>query len=271
MKKQLLFVLITILCLGYGVVVHAELQPRARGLAVYDTAKNITYLANGNVALFTDIQLGFEKPPGIRPDGGMNYLMAVEFIESMNDDLFLGSDQWRIPIADENCFGPHGCDNNVSELGYIFYIVLNGTQGQDLIPGPSVANIDPFINIYQYGYYWTTTPHMLPDTNYAFSFSGGSQIGRNKSIENCFLWPVADGDIGGGDDCALRFVYGKNSEEVVLFRKFRNEVLRKSPVGQEIIKLYYLWSPIIVKTMEADEEFKQEVKDIVDGVLGVMK
>jgi hypothetical protein len=38
-------------------------------------------------------------------------------------------------------------------------------------------------------------------------------------------------------------------------------------IGQEIIKLYYQWSPVIVKVMEEDEEFKGGVKEMIDGVL----
>ena len=40
-----------------------------------------------------------------------------------------------------------------------------------------------------------------------------------------------------------------------------------APVGHELIRLYYQWSPAIVKAMEEDEAFKQEVKELVDGVL----
>ena len=44
-------------------------------------------------------------------------------------------------------------------------------------------------------------------------------------------------------------------------------MLSQTPVGQEIIELYYQWSPAIVKAMEEDEGFKQEVKELIDGVL----
>jgi hypothetical protein len=47
-------------------------------------------------------------------------------------------------------------------------------------------------------------------------------------------------------------------------------VLNQSPAGKEIIKLYYQWSPAIVQTMEQDEEFKEDVKEMVDGVLELM-
>jgi len=44
-----------------------------------------------------------------------------------------------------------------------------------------------------------------------------------------------------------------------------------APVGQEIIKLYYQWSPVIVRAMEEDEEFKAEVKEMIDGVLPLIR
>jgi len=37
-----------------------------------------------------------------------------------------------------------------------------------------------------------------------------------------------------------------------------------------MIKLYYQWSPVIVKGMEVDEEFKEEVQELIDGVLGMV-
>jgi hypothetical protein len=32
-------------------------------------------------------------------------------------------------------------------------------------------------------------------------------------------------------------------------------------------RLYYFWSPVIVKAMEQDETLKAELKSLVDGVL----
>ena len=48
-------------------------------------------------------------------------------------------------------------------------------------------------------------------------------------------------------------------------------MLSQTPEGQEVIKLYYQWSPVIVKAMEEDEEFKAEVKEMIDGVLLVIR
>jgi len=70
--------------------------------------------------------------------------------------------------------------------------------------------------------------------------------------------------------CPLSLIYGEDSDEVVLLRAFRDEVLSQSPVGQEIIELYSQWSPAIVKAMEEDEEFREDVKEMIDEVLPVI-
>jgi len=67
--------------------------------------------------------------------------------------------------------------------------------------------------------------------------------------------------------CVFYQTYGEDSTEVELLRAFRDEVLSHSPVGQEIIKLYYMWSPAIVKMMEEDETFKADVEEMIDGIL----
>jgi hypothetical protein len=50
-------------------------------------------------------------------------------------------------------------------------------------------------------------------------------------------------------------------------RNVRDNVLSKSPEGQEIIRLYYQWSPAIVKAMGEDEEIKEHVKELIGGIL----
>ena len=42
-------------------------------------------------------------------------------------------------------------------------------------------------------------------------------------------------------------------------------------MGNELIKLYYQWSPAMVRAMEADEDFKEEVRELVDGVLEMIE
>jgi len=71
--------------------------------------------------------------------------------------------------------------------------------------------------------------------------------------------------------CLGTEIYGENSDEIKLLRAFRDEVLSQSPLGQEITRLYYEWSPVIVKAIKEDEEFKEEVKELIDGVLELIE
>jgi hypothetical protein len=66
-------------------------------------------------------------------------------------------------------------------------------------------------------------------------------------------------------------IYGAHSEETKLLKHLRDNVLNKTPGGQEIIELYYQWSPVIVKAMENNEAFKEEVKEMLDEILLVLE
>ena len=77
--------------------------------------------------------------------------------------------------------------------------------------------------------------------------------------------------ITGVSPCLLEILYGGDSEETKRLRYYRDNVLSKTQEGQKIISLYYLWSPIIVKIMEEDEEFKEEVKEMIDEVLTLIE
>lgn len=70
-----------------------------------------------------------------------------------------------------------------------------------------------------------------------------------------------------GGICISEAIYGECSEETELLRYVRDNVLSKTPEGREIVRLYYTLSPVIVKVMREDEEFKEEVKSVVNGIL----
>ena len=44
----------------------------------------------------------------------------------------------------------------------------------------------------------------------------------------------------------------------------------KTSEGRELIKLYYQWSPGIVKAMAEDAMFKEELREIINGVLSIL-
>ena len=67
--------------------------------------------------------------------------------------------------------------------------------------------------------------------------------------------------------CPSEQIYGEYSAQTDLLRYFRDNVLLTTPEGQELIRLYYEWSPAIIKAMEEDENFKEYVKEMIDGIL----
>ena len=87
------------------------------------------------------------------------------------------------------------------------------------------------------------------------------------TITTTTVSPTTTSTIMDEEPCPIGKIYGKYSGEAELFRCLRDEVLTQTPGGKELIKFYYQWSPIIVKAMEEDEDFKEAVKVMIDGVL----
>jgi hypothetical protein len=71
--------------------------------------------------------------------------------------------------------------------------------------------------------------------------------------------------------CPSKEIYGEGSLEVALLRAVRDKLLSQTPEGQELITLYYRWSPVLVKAMEEDETFKEEFKNIIDELLPLIE
>ena len=71
----------------------------------------------------------------------------------------------------------------------------------------------------------------------------------------------------GSGGCFSELLYGEYSKEAEFLRYFRDDVLSKTPEGKEIVRLYYQLSPVIVKAMEKDKQFKEEMKEMIDGIL----
>ncbi len=67
--------------------------------------------------------------------------------------------------------------------------------------------------------------------------------------------------------CPTEEIYGVDSEEVEILRFFRDDTLNTSPEGNEMIRLYYQWSPALTRAIQNDEAFRKRVKEITDRVL----
>jgi uncharacterized repeat protein (TIGR01451 family) len=198
---------------GMTTIAFAELQPRYFNqelYAVYDTDRNITYLANANVALINDLGIP-------NTNGRFTFANAGNFINALNG-LGQWPNPWRLPVSadpDNTCtdlggtptgWAPVGYNCTGSDLGHLFYDELGGTAGLDISVSGDPTLLAFFNNIHENGatsFYWSST---LSATNNAisFSFSGGVQQYRDTSFLNEHLvWPIMDGDIDAVPDLEI--------------------------------------------------------------------
>jgi hypothetical protein len=70
--------------------------------------------------------------------------------------------------------------------------------------------------------------------------------------------------------CLSEEIYGEDSPQTELLRCFRDTILNNTPEGKELIRLYYKWSPMIVKVVREDTLLKKEVTQLVDGILKLL-
>jgi len=74
-----------------------------------------------------------------------------------------------------------------------------------------------------------------------------------------------------GYNCPAALALGADSNDLDILRKFRDEVLSKTSVGQEMIELYYQLSPAIVKAMREDKKFKVAVQEMIEEILPLLR
>lgn len=71
--------------------------------------------------------------------------------------------------------------------------------------------------------------------------------------------------------CAMVSMYGEDSDEVRLLRAFRDEVLSRTKDGQELIKIYYQLSPLIVNLIKEDSKLRSEIENMVNEALSLIR
>jgi hypothetical protein len=113
--------------------------------------------------------------------------------------------------------------------------------------------------------YYAVTPH-----SDACEFEPPNYVIQNLTRDVSYMDFVAtqrEEELG----CLSEVLYGEQSEETKLLRCFRDNVLSKTWEGRQYIRLYYQWSPVIVAVMEKDGVFKGEVKDLIDGIVPLIR
>lgn len=199
---------------------QAALVDRGNGM-VYDTDRNITWLANGSL-----FKTQFDADPGVvadviahvptvsngrtthalisddfRSNGLLTWWGAMAWAENLQ---YGGFSDWRLPTSmqpDAGCTGQnrnanlsygYGCTG--SELGHLFYDELGGIAGNDLQVQHN-ASFNLFTQVKTD--YWTATPLIFPGAgDGAFLLdmhSGEQQIGQPAFTS--YAWAVRDGDI----------------------------------------------------------------------------
>ena len=96
-------------------------------------------------------------------------------------------------------------------------------------------------------------------------------LGRPHNYLELYGSPIAIDFPKTSTTCSVEELYGEFAEETAQLRNFRDNILSQTPEGQEIVRLYYEWSPMIVQAMDEDEEFKQYVKKMINGVLPLIR
>jgi hypothetical protein len=207
--------------LAVSISANAALVDRGGGL-IYDTALNVTWQSNANLAAGNTFGVS-----GINPDGTMSWTTAQQWIAAMNTANYLGYSSWRLPttavpdpssptVATGTSCGtqssiPYGYNCTGSELGELFYNELGAQWGGSVPTGnPNYSlfqNILSDYNNYPLTNFWSGTD--APDSSYAwlFQFSNGFQTYTQKFSQQS-AWAVMSGDVAAVPLPAAIWLFG---------------------------------------------------------------
>ena len=193
MNKQLK-VLTLIAALGFSGAASAALVNRGGGL-IYDTDRNITWLANANVTGLMNW------------NNAMAWASNLSYYDSVRNVTY---NDWRLPTT-----GPvngtafnysYSYNGTGSEMGHLFYNELSGTAGSSVLSSGD-PDLALFTNV-QSNIYWSGT-EFVPggSTAWGFAFNGGVQQAYTKG-SGFFAWAVRPGDVAAVPVPAAAWLFG---------------------------------------------------------------
>jgi hypothetical protein len=177
--------------------------PADGGATVHDSVRNISWLADANLAASETFGVR-----GINPSGSMDYPTALRFIAAMNahdgGKGYLGHTDWALPATppeDPGC-GSHnryafgfGC--TLSPLASLYGDALGLTWPATAVAIPS-TEVKGFSNFQPYLYWSASLNANHSDTNEngftTFSFNNGFQ-GSNVAKNHIYVLPMVPGKV----------------------------------------------------------------------------
>ena len=186
-----------VLSVGVLVATNAEagLILSADGMTVYDSANNVTWLANADLAAIMPLGVapcgGAVTSGCVNKSGAMDYAAAVQWVGDLNSTAYQGHTNWQLPTTaslDKGCTatGPHGehfgygC--SASALGSLYINSLALTAPAAVTP-PVTGAIGPFTNLQPNLYWSNTAQNASPDGYHTFSFATGWR-GSNQGVNS---------------------------------------------------------------------------------------
>jgi len=183
------------------------LQLSQDGLTVYDSANNITWLADLNLPATNRFGLPVCGPNSdlktcVNASGSMTYEAAAAWVAAMNAANYLGHNDWQIPTTpssdpgcafignDGNSFA-WGC--TAGALGSLYYKAFGMSPPNNTLP-VSKGSIGPFSNFQPY-YYWSQSNNG-GGGHATLSFNTGFHD-SNTDINYMYVLPMIPGKIPG--------------------------------------------------------------------------
>lgn len=197
---------------------NASLVFALGGQVVNDTDRNITWLANANLADTEAFGVS-----GINANGTMNWNTAGLWIAAMNTANYLGYNDWRLPTVTvtgtPSCiftFSGTDCgynvDTTIGEIAHLFYDELGNkayynTSGSWPQPGWGLTNTGPFSNL-QSTNYWSG-PEYAPNTDFAWYFSMANGVQHvTNNYHNLTVLAVRPGQVAAVPEPATTWIFG---------------------------------------------------------------
>ncbi len=137
---------------------NAALVSALGGQAVYDTDRDISWVADANLADTMDFGV-----TGINANGAMTWVKANEWIGAMNTANYLGFNDWRLPstlVPDSGCtnfdgtprIDSRGFDCTGSEMGHLFYDEFGATRATSVLSTGDATELAKFTNVQSTSY-----------------------------------------------------------------------------------------------------------------------